>query len=196
MATDYTTSCGSDHLSWIQMLASTIVGYHDISGALHYRINSLQYSDNCSELSAFADCDTSHLDPERQLVENVFALDDCGTFLALELFSNGDNDWTDYSECGEVPLSFVQMLARCIYTYSGGNKLNAVIDTGACTSATQLLSCTVNDIESERLLVAILAPSITPGFPASTNEASMSGSVPTIRRLTNPAPVSLGIILF
>lgn len=152
MATDYTTSCGSDPLKFIQMLASTIFGYHDIAGDLHYRINGLEYADACTELSDFLECDTSHIDPERQLVENTFALDDCSN-LAWKVFSNSDNDWVDYSECGEIPKTFIEMLARTIVTYSGGNKINAVIDTGACATATQLLDCSLNAIESERMLV-------------------------------------------
>jgi|WetSurMetagenome_2_1015567.scaffolds.fasta_scaffold17056_6 hypothetical protein len=153
MATDYTTECGSLPLSFIQMLASTIVGYHDLAGALHYRINGLESADGCTELSDFHACNTSHIDPERQLVENTFALDDCSR-LAWKVFSNSDNDWEDYSECGEVPQSLIQLLARCIVEYSNTNRINAVIDTGACTSATALLDCVVNNIESERLLVS------------------------------------------
>lgn len=152
MATDYNTGCGSVALSFIQMLAATIRGYHDIAGVLHYRLNSLVYTDVCTELSNFLECDTSHIEPERQLVENIFATDDC-SLLAMKIFNNQDNDWTDYSECGEVPQSFIQMLARCIVVYGGINKLNSVIDIGACTSVTQLLDCSVNAIESERLLV-------------------------------------------
>ena len=153
MATDYTTECGSDPLSFIQLLASTIFGYHDIVGALHYRLNALEYEGDCDDLSDFLDCDTSHLDPERQLVENVFALDDC-SLLAMKVFSNSDNDWEDYEECGEVPQSFIQMLARTIVIYGGITKINAVIDHGSCSEIDQLLSCTTNAIESERLLVA------------------------------------------
>lgn len=153
MATDYTTSCGSDPLRFIQMLASTIFGYHDIAGLLHYRINAIESADGCTELSDFLDCDTSHVDPERQLVENTFALDDCNN-LAWKAFDNSDNDWTDYSECGEIPKSFIEMLARTIVTYSGSNRINAVIDTDACTEVTALLDCSINAIESERLLVA------------------------------------------
>src|SRR3990167_1606000 len=99
MATDYSTECGSLPLSFIQMLASTIVGYHDIVGTMHYRINGLEYPDDCTELSDFLECDVSHIDPERQLVENTFALDDCSR-LAWKIFNNSDNDWADYSECG------------------------------------------------------------------------------------------------
>jgi hypothetical protein len=153
MATDYTTECGSVPLSFIQMLASCIVGYHDLAGVLHYRINGLEYADACTELSDFLDCDVSHIDPERQIVENTFALDDCSR-LAWKLFHNSDNDWTDYEECAEMPQSLIRMLYRCIVEYSGGNKINAVIDTDACTEVTALLDCSTNNIESERLLVA------------------------------------------
>ena len=152
MATDYNTECGSVPLSLIQMLASTIVGYNDISGVTHYRINALEYADACAELTAFGDCDTGHIEPERHLVENVFALDDCSR-LAIKLFANSDNDWVDYEECGEVPQSLIRMLFRCIVTYSGGNKINSVIETAACTEVIQLLDCDLNNIESERLLV-------------------------------------------
>lgn len=152
MATDYKTECGSLPLSFIQMLASTIVGYHDLVGVIHYRLNGLEASDNCSELTKFLQCEVSHIDPERQIVENTFSIDDCG-YLAWRIFSNGDNDWEDYSVCGEMPQTFIQMLARCIVTYASENKINAVIDTGACTEVTALLDCSVNNIEAERLLV-------------------------------------------
>lgn len=152
MATDYTTACGGLALSWLQMLASTIRGYQDLAGVTHYRLNSLVYEDACTELADFLTCDTSHIEPERQLVENTFALDDC-SLLAMKIFGNQDNDWVDYSNCGEIPQSFLQLLARCIVDYGGTNKINAIIDTGACTSLTSLLDCTTNQIESERLLV-------------------------------------------
>jgi len=134
------------------MLASTIFGYHDIAGDLHYRLNAEVASDDCSELTAALTCDTSHITPERQLVENVFALDDC-SLLATKIFSNSDNDWVDYEECGEVPQSLMQMLARCIVTYSDTKKINAVLETAACTEIEALLDCDVNDIEAERMLV-------------------------------------------
>ena len=152
MATDYTTACGGLALSWLQMLASTIRGYQDIAGVTHYRLNSLLQTTNCTDLSVFLTCDTSHIEPERQLVENTFALDDCG-LLAMKIFNNQDNDWVDYSNCGEIPQSFLQLLARTIVTYDSHNMINAVIDIGACASVTALLDCTTNQIESERLLV-------------------------------------------
>lgn len=153
MATDYNTECGSVPLSFIQLLASTIVGYQDIAGVTHYRLNNLQYPDGCPELEDFLTCELSHIDPERALVENIFALDDCGDYLAMKVFSNSDNDWEDYGECGEVPQSLIRMLYRCIVEYAGHNKINAVIDAEACTEVTALLDCVTNQIESERLLV-------------------------------------------
>ena len=156
MATDYSTECGSLHLRFIQMLASCIVGYHDIAGVLHYRINGLETEGNCSGLREFLECDISHIDPERQLVENTFALDDCSR-LAWKVFHSDDTHSLDYSECGEIPQSFIQMLARCIKIYTGAtveNRINAVIDHGSCSEITPLLSCITNNIESERLLVA------------------------------------------
>jgi hypothetical protein len=155
MATDYTTACGDVALSFIQMLASSIVGYHDIAGVLHYRINGLEVSANCTGLSDFLECDVSHIDPERQLVENTFALDDCGR-LAWKVFSNTDNDWTDYSECGEIPQSFIRMLYRCIVEYSNAYKINAVIDTGACTSIKPVFSCSPYSLTDEVAETALM----------------------------------------
>lgn len=152
MATDYTTECGSVPLSFIQMLASTIVGSADLAGVTHYRLNGLQYDASCLELSTFLECDTSHLDPERQLVENTFAVDDCDR-LAWKAIDNDDNDWTDYSECGEIPKTFIEMLARTIVQYGEHYKINAVIDAHVCTEVEALLTCITNQIESERLLV-------------------------------------------
>lgn len=152
MATDYTTECGSVALRFLQMLAGTIYGYADIAGVTHYRINSLQETTNCTDLTGLIDCDTSHIEPERQLVENVFTLDDC-ELLALKIFNNADDDWTDYGLCAEMPKTFVEMLARTIVNHDGHYRINAVIDSGACTEATQLLDCVTNQIESERLLV-------------------------------------------
>jgi hypothetical protein len=150
--TDYHTECGNVPLSFIQMLASSIVGYHDIAGVLHYRINGLEASDNCSGLTDPLTCDLSQIEEERRLVEDTFALDACGR-LAWKVFSNSDNDWTDYGDCGELPQSFIRMLARTIRTYNSINRINAVIETDACTAVTALLDCDMNLIESETLLV-------------------------------------------
>ncbi len=153
MSTDYTTECGGVPLSFIQMLASTIVGYQDIAGVTHYRINTLLADDACTALEIFPQCATQHIEPERLLVENTFALDDCGTYLAWKMFDNSDEDWTDYGDCGEMPQTLIQMLARSIVTYNDVNKINIIIDSGGCDEVTALLDCTTNQIESERLLV-------------------------------------------
>ncbi len=152
MATDFTTACGDMALSWLQMLSATIRGYADIAGVTHYRINSLVYAADCEDLSDLLTCDTSHIEAERQLVENVFALDDCDN-LAIKFISNSDKVWTDYGECGELPIPFIQMLARCIVLYSEHYKINGFFAGAECTEITPLLDCTTNQIESERLLV-------------------------------------------
>jgi hypothetical protein len=41
--------------------------------------------DDCEDLHAFWTCNNNHIDPERALAENVFALDNCGN-LALKWF--------------------------------------------------------------------------------------------------------------
>jgi hypothetical protein len=153
--TDYNTECGAAPLGFWQLLASTIFGYHDIQGLLHYRLNTSQTSVNCGGLTDPLTCKLSHIESERWLVENVFALDDC-SLLSLKVISNGDNDWIDYEECGEVPLSLFQLMARTVRTSSNVTYLNAVIDSAACGSLTQLLDCNVNNVEAERLLVANL----------------------------------------
>jgi len=146
MATDYTTGCGGVALRFIQMLAGTIYGYQT-----HYQLNTLRYTDVCTELSDFLNCNISHIEPERQLVENTFALDDCG-FLAQKFFIN-TSDWEDYGVCAEMPKTFIEMLARCIVEYNGVNKINSIYDTAKCTDIEALIDCTTNQIESERLLV-------------------------------------------
>ena len=153
MATDYSTSCSDLALSWYQMLASTIVGFADIAGVTHYRLNAIVVAADCGDLTSFLTCALSHIPPERQLVENVFALDDCGEFLATKYITNSDNDWVDYEDCGELPPTFLQMLARCIVLYGEHYKINAVFDGAECTEITSLLSCTTNEIESENMLV-------------------------------------------
>ena len=153
MATDYSTSCSDLALSWYQMLASTIVGYADLAGVTHYRLNSIVESADCSDLTPFLTCDLSHLPHERQLVENVFALDDCGVFLAMKFVSNSDNDWVDYNDCGELPPTFLQMLSRTIVSYDDHYRINAVFDGAECTEITPLLTCSTNEIESENMLV-------------------------------------------
>jgi hypothetical protein len=152
--TDYKTGCGNVALGFTQMLGSLIRGYH-ITAVLHYRLNILMAIDACTELDDFLTCDISHIDPERQLVENTFALDECN-LLAWKLFGNTDTNWTDYSECGEAPLSFIQMLTRCIVKYNNINRINVIGSAAVCTSLKDLIACSINGIEAESMLVANL----------------------------------------
>lgn len=149
--TDYNTACGDLPQSFMQMLANLIVGYHDIAGVLHYRLNGTFTATGCTTLELAPDCNHSHIETERILVESLFGLDDCGR-LTMKVISN-TSDWTDYSVCTELPQSWYRMLARSIVKYEGTTYLNSIIDSVACTSLTQLLDCNVNNIESERLLV-------------------------------------------
>jgi len=153
---DYHTECGGMvPLSFIQMWAATLFGYHDIAGVIHYRFNALGHTGNCTEISNLLTCDTSHIDSERQLVENVFALDDC-SLLAMKFFSNDDTHWTDYANCGEYPQSFIQMLARCIVTHASVNRINCKTYTDTCNSIDDLYHCSpfsLTDDVAELLLV-------------------------------------------
>lgn len=154
MATDYSTSCSDLALSWYQMLASTIRGYADLAGVTHYRLNAIVEAANCTDLTDFLTCNLSHIPPERQLVENVFALDDCSN-LAIKFVTNSDNDWTDYHECGEFQ-TFLQLLAKTIVLSNSHYRINAVFDGAECTEITSLLSCTNKEIDPERMLVSNL----------------------------------------
>jgi hypothetical protein len=154
--TDYNTECGSLPLSLVQMLASTVRGYHDIQGVIHYRLNGIVSEGNCSGLTDPLDCDLSHIESERLLVENVFNFDECGN-LAIKVFSNSDNNWEDYEACGEMPLTLIQMLARTIRTYESFNRVNAVLETVACANLTTMYQCdsfSLTKEVAEELLVA------------------------------------------
>ena len=81
-ATDYSTECGQLPLSFYQMLAACIREYGG-----HTYINTVYVQAACDTLTSFWDCDNNAMDPERALVENCFAIDECGN-LALKVFLN------------------------------------------------------------------------------------------------------------
>lgn len=90
--TDYSTACGDAPLSFIRMLAACIVGYPcDLAGNTSYRLNLLAAYDNCDDLTQYWTCDNngsmSDEVAERALVENIFALDECGN-LGIKVFVN------------------------------------------------------------------------------------------------------------
>ena len=81
-ATDYSTACGDLPLSFYQMLAACIREYDG-----HFYLNTVYITAACDSLTSFWDCNNNAMDPERALVENCFAIDECG-FLALKIFLN------------------------------------------------------------------------------------------------------------
>lgn len=80
--TDYSTPCGELPQSFFQMLANCIVEYDG-----HCFLNALYCFDYCDELTPCITCNEQGIEPERLLVEKLFALDECGN-LALKLFVN------------------------------------------------------------------------------------------------------------
>jgi hypothetical protein len=89
-STDYSTECGMVPLTFIQMLASCIVGYDDLDGERHFYINVIGTTENCDDLEDLVDCNTNQIDAERLLVENVFALDECGNLAIKMLINQGE----------------------------------------------------------------------------------------------------------
>ena len=80
--TDYSTACGELPQTFLQMLANSLVTYDG-----HVHLNLIVSLDNCDDLTDFWTCANQNLDPERALVENAFALDECGR-LGLKVFYN------------------------------------------------------------------------------------------------------------
>jgi len=80
--TDYSTPCDQLPQSFIQMLANSIVEYDG-----HYMLNLISCTNECDDLGDFWTCANNGIEPERALVENLFALDECGR-LGLKVFVN------------------------------------------------------------------------------------------------------------
>jgi hypothetical protein len=87
--TDYSTPCGMQPLSLLQMLAQCVVGTEDIAGVTHYRLNLLPASAYCDDYAPYLTCDNVDIDPERILVENIFAIDECGMLGIKVLINHG-----------------------------------------------------------------------------------------------------------
>jgi len=73
------------------MLAACIVGYDDLAGVRHYYLNVIGTTENCDDLEDLMNCDRNSIDPERMLVENLFATDECG-HLALKMLANSGSN--------------------------------------------------------------------------------------------------------
>ena len=53
----------------------------------HCMLNAIYCFDTCDDLTSCITCDDQSIDPERFLVEKLFAMDECGK-LAIKLFVN------------------------------------------------------------------------------------------------------------
>lgn len=76
--TDYSTECGQIKQSFFQMLANSVVSSVDDQGHTHCYLNLLYDGEWCDDLGTCFDCDRQGEDPETFLVNNLFALDECG----------------------------------------------------------------------------------------------------------------------
>lgn len=86
--TDYSTPCGEIPQSFFQMLVNSIVSYVDAQGHTHCYLNLIYQSAYCDSMGhECIDCNNNSLDPERILVNNLFALDECGR-LGLKVLLN------------------------------------------------------------------------------------------------------------
>ena len=90
--TDYSTTCGNLRLSFIQMLANCLVRITcDETHVDQVRVNMIPQWGYCDSLVSFWTCtnngDVSTEGAERALVENAFALDECGN-LGLKVYVN------------------------------------------------------------------------------------------------------------
>lgn len=90
--TDYSTPCGTMPRSIWQMLADCMVNYPgcNIAGTPVTFLNVISVTGYCDDLTSFWSCAIQGVDDaqaQRALVENLFAMDDCGN-LAIKLFLN------------------------------------------------------------------------------------------------------------
>lgn len=89
--TDYSTACGAAPMSFIQMLASCLITYTCDNNTDQVRLNMIPQFGYCDTIGSYWTCnnngDVSDVGAERALVENAFALDDCGN-LGLKVFVN------------------------------------------------------------------------------------------------------------
>jgi hypothetical protein len=85
--TDYSTPCGYPQQSFFQMLVNSMISAHDDQGNLHCYLNILYDMEYCDSEAPCLTCTNSVDDPERFLVENLFALDECGR-LGIKMMLN------------------------------------------------------------------------------------------------------------
>lgn len=89
--TDYSTACGAAPMTFMQMLASTLIKSTCDENTDQVRVNVIPQFGYCDGISTYWDCnnngDVSSEGAERAVVENAFALDECGN-LGLKVFLN------------------------------------------------------------------------------------------------------------
>lgn len=89
--TDYSTPCGSMRPSFIRALAATLIRYTCSQNTDQVRVNVIPQWGYCESLTSYWTCtnngDMSDEVAERAIVENAFALDECGN-LGLKIFIN------------------------------------------------------------------------------------------------------------
>jgi hypothetical protein len=89
--TDYAPECGALPMTFFQMLANCLINTTicNLQGDPRTFINTTFVTYYCDDITSFWDCDNNAqmLDPERALVENAFALDECG-HLSIKIFAN------------------------------------------------------------------------------------------------------------
>ena len=69
--------------------------------------------------------------------------------------------FTDYAiPCGDLPESFLKMLANCIITYNGHQHLNLIYNTGYCSDMTDYWTCSNNGDMSPQFIETTLVANL------------------------------------
>lgn len=88
--TDYSTECGAAPMTFMQMLAATLITA-TCNEVDQVRVNVIPQFGYCDDITSYWTCnnngDVSDEGAERALVENAFALDECGN-LGLKVYLN------------------------------------------------------------------------------------------------------------
>lgn len=74
-------------MTFFQMLASTLIKVTCDENTDQVRLNLIPQFGYCDHITSFWTCDNNSIPPERALVENAFALDECGN-LGLKVYVN------------------------------------------------------------------------------------------------------------
>lgn len=93
--TDYHTPCGAAQMTFFQLLASTLVKYTCDENVDQVRLNLIPQFAYCDSIESYWDCDNngdvSDAGAQHALIENAFALDECGHLGLKVLVNYGSN---------------------------------------------------------------------------------------------------------